>query len=199
MQRKKIFMIIVSFVSFAAVSSGALALTFSTASLRGINGTIETLNGTYKRAGFSAPVPFNLSNFTMHTMWMTGSVTQVSSSTGSRVSGSMTLFAKGYDNQVGTTKYLQSSAVDNVKLNVFASFSPLKSSCSQFSSTRVICTTNVSTVYMFIPSHEDLRFFYEHPKSFTVDINKTSHMASVHAGNNAAGDDILNVTGISLT
>jgi len=189
------------FVSALVLSSTVMAATSTIkATFKGSGGAIETLTGTYKKTGyFNAPVPFDLSKFTTKEIGMTGNLRQVTIGEKNRVYGSVTLFAKGYDSEVGTTKYLDSSLSSNVRLNVVATFSSSKSSCSEFTSGSIVCTTSASAVYMYIPSHENLKFFRESPKKFTIDINTQTGTASIYAGNNAVGDDILKITDITVT
>jgi len=193
------FILFFTFVSALVLSSMVMAATSALrATFKGSGGTIETLTGTWKKSYYIAPVPFDLSKFTTKAIGMSGNLRQVTIGEKSKVYGSITLFAKGYDSEVGTAKYLDSSTSSNVRLNVFATFNPNKSACSDFGSGRIVCTTAVSKVYLYIPSHEDLKFFDEHPKKFTIEI-VNGKAASVYAGNNEAGNDILKITDIGLT
>jgi hypothetical protein len=196
----------VSVLSASIITATSVIWTTKNVKFQGNNvkdTVINTLTGTYKRTTFSAPVAFNLSNFKTNAIGISGNLRQITNGKQSKISGSIVLFAKGLDTDVGTTHYLDSSTKSNVKLNVVATFNPTKSGCSSFTSENITCTTSLSRVYMFIPSHEDLKFFDEHPKNLTIMIVKdtlsSSRTIKLYAGNNAAGNNILNITNINVT
>ena len=211
MKTKKISALVFSFLFFLSLSASIIAAasviwTTKNVKFQGNNvkdTVINTLTGTYKRTTFSAPVAFNLSNFKTNAIGISGSLRDATNGENNKVSGSIVLFAKGLDTDVGTTHYLDSSLKSNVKLNVVATFNPTKSGCSSFTPENITCTTSLSRVYMLIPSHEDLKFFDEHPKNLTVMILKgtlsSSRTIKLYAGNNAAGNNILNITNINMT
>jgi len=175
---------------FLSASLVLAQVTTKKATLIAAAGEIETLTGTYRRSVLSSPVPFDLDNFELKESKLWGSLRATTRETGTTISGSVTILAKGYYSGIGTTRYLDASVSSNVKLNAKAYFNSRNSQCAEFSSSRIVCTTNSSKVYLFIPSHEDLKFFMEYPKNFTVEIRDGK--VSVYA------DDILKITDFSV-
>ena len=173
-----IYLVLISTFALAAVGTKKI-------SFAGTGGKIQILNGVYRRDTLTSSVPFNLSNYHPSRTDIWGDLKIVGSESSTSIQGSITIFSKGSFDGIGNFKFLDLGS-STVKLNAAAKFNSKNSNCTSFNSSQIICYTNISKVIVFIPSHEDLKFFLEFPKTFMINI--TGSKASVSAGINYSSD-----------
>ena len=183
-----ITLVLISTFVFAAVN-------FKKISFEGDQGKIKILSGMYKKDTLSSSVPFNLSNYHPAKIQIWGDLKFVDSESSPSVQGTVTVFSKGSYDGIGHFKFLDDGPSD-VKLNAVAKFNNKNSKCTSFTSSQIICSSNSSKVIVFIPSHEDLKFFLEFPNIFILNI--TGNKTSVSAGFNSSSD-ILKIDDFTLS
>ncbi|HLC39666.1 MAG TPA: hypothetical protein VJJ76_02180 [archaeon] len=197
-----LFLFLLGILTFTVVTLAASTQT-KRVTFYAIDGEIERLADRENNTiDFVDPSPFNLTRLTVKTSKVWGTLKQTDDGNRTYITGSVTVFAKGLYSGIGTSRFLDASSNSNVKVNAFARFNKNSANCTSFANDSVVCTTNVSYVYVFIPSHEDLKFFRARPANFTIEISggKGGNI-TVHAGNTSTDDtdNILRISDYNIT